>query len=58
LMLPPIPATVVDTTGAGDAFCGSFLAAFLHGRPATEALRAGLEASAVTVATVGARPAR
>jgi len=58
LMLPPLPATVVDTTGAGDAFCGSFLAAWLHGRPASEALRAGLEASAVAVATVGARPAR
>lgn len=55
---PPLSATVVDTTGAGDAFCGAFLAAWLHGRSPDESLREGLEASASVVSTAGARPDR
>ena len=31
--VPAFPAAVVDTTGAGDAFCGGFLAGLVAGRP-------------------------
>lgn len=29
-IVPPFPARVIDTTGAGDAFCGAFLAEYLN----------------------------
>ena len=49
---------VRDTTGAGDAFTGTFLARRLSGDPPSDALSAGLEAAARAVATAGARPWR
>lgn len=53
--LPAVPARVVDTTGAGDALCAAFLAAWLaHATPA-EALRQGLTLAAQVVGRVGAR---
>jgi sugar/nucleoside kinase (ribokinase family) len=51
-------AVVRDTTGAGDAFCAGFLAAWLTGSPMTAAVRAGAEAAAVAVAGLGGRPGR
>lgn len=36
--IPPVNGRVVDTTGAGDAFWGGFLAAFLHSHLTLEAL--------------------
>lgn len=46
---------VHDSTGAGDAFTGTFLARRLFGDAPADALSAGLEAAARVVATAGAR---
>jgi sugar/nucleoside kinase (ribokinase family) len=46
---------VVDTTGAGDAFAGGFLAATLEGASAADAVRRGAALAARTVTIPGAR---
>ncbi|MCX4786014.1 MULTISPECIES: carbohydrate kinase family protein [unclassified Streptomyces] len=46
----------VDSTGAGDAFTGGFLAAHLAGADDTSALAAGCRSGAEAVTTVGGRP--
>lgn len=52
-----IPASVVDTTGAGDAFSAGFLAAWSPGQDTLEAaLRSGTEVAAMAVARLGAGP--
>jgi sugar/nucleoside kinase (ribokinase family) len=56
LRCPADRAAVVDTTGAGDAFTGTFLARRLRGDGPGPALRAALAAAAQVVATPGARP--
>lgn len=53
---PADPATVRDTTGAGDAFAAGFLAAWLDDAPASEALATGSRLAARCIARVGARP--
>jgi sugar/nucleoside kinase (ribokinase family) len=53
---PAVPAAVADTTGAGDAFTGTFLGRRLHGDAPEEALRAALSAASKVVAVAGARP--
>ncbi|MGW7453177.1 carbohydrate kinase family protein [Streptomyces sp. NPDC054787] len=50
------PAVAVDSTGAGDAFTGGFLAARLGGADPSEAARAGCRAAALAVARLGGRP--
>ncbi|MDT9687780.1 PfkB family carbohydrate kinase [Streptomyces sp. P9(2023)] len=54
----PAPPDVrpVDSTGAGDAFTGAFLAARLAGADALEAAEAGCRAGAEAVTVVGGRP--
>jgi ribokinase len=47
---------VVDTTGAGDAFCGALAAALAAGQDREDALRAGLAAGAANVRHAGAQP--
>lgn len=52
--LPALPGPVLDTTGAGDAFCAGFLAGLLHGRDAVGAARLGTAAACQAVACLGA----
>ncbi|MFJ2817033.1 carbohydrate kinase family protein [Streptomyces sp. NPDC087294] len=54
--VPAAPADPRDTTGAGDAFTGAFLAALLAGATPEEAARTGCAAGAVAVERVGGRP--
>ena len=49
-------AEVVDTTGAGDAFCAGFLSRWSRRQDAVEALSAGAQAASQCVAIRGARP--
>ncbi|MCW2867555.1 MAG: Ribokinase [Marmoricola sp.] len=49
-------AEVVDTTGAGDAFCGALAAALARGADRAEALDAALAAGAEAVGRHGAQP--
>ena len=50
------PATVVDTTGAGDAYAAGFLAAFTAGRTLDVCGRLGSLAAAEVIGHYGARP--
>lgn len=54
--VPAAKARVLDTTGAGDAFCAGFLAAWLAGDDPEAALRGGAQTAARAVARVGGRP--
>jgi sugar/nucleoside kinase (ribokinase family) len=56
LHCPAHRVDVVDTTGAGDAFTGTFLAWRLRGEEPGAALRAALAAAALVVGSPGARP--
>ncbi|MET9854770.1 PfkB family carbohydrate kinase [Streptomyces sp. NPDC006450] len=49
-------AEAVDSTGAGDAFTGAFLAARLAGAGSASAAAAGCRAAAVAVTRLGGRP--
>lgn len=46
--------SVVDTTGAGDTFCGYFLACTMKGMPPKEALETATRASALAIGKKGA----
>jgi len=54
--VPAASARVTDTTGAGDALCAGFLAAWLAGIAPAEALRRGAGLAARAVERVGGRP--
>jgi sugar/nucleoside kinase (ribokinase family) len=55
---PAVPASVVDATGAGDAFAAGFLTAWLGtpGADVASALRRGVSFGARAISVVGARP--
>lgn len=55
--IPALPASPLDSTGAGDAFTGAFLAARLRGAGFSEAAAEGCGAGARAVQLVGGRPA-
>jgi sugar/nucleoside kinase (ribokinase family) len=54
--VPGHPATVVDPTGAGDAFAAGVLARWLDGGSPTDCLAAGARLGAQAVTRVGSRP--
>jgi sugar/nucleoside kinase (ribokinase family) len=58
VVVPAEPATVVDPTGAGDAFAAGLLDAWLSGADPVGSLRAGTRLGAAAVAVTGGRPPR
>ncbi|GHB30247.1 sugar kinase [Streptomyces viridiviolaceus] len=56
--VPAAPAAPRDSTGAGDAFTGAFLAALIAGAEPEDAAVAGCRAGALAVGRVGGRPPR
>jgi ribokinase len=56
VVAPGVPATVVDPTGAGDAFAAAVLARWLDGGSPAECLAAGAALGARAVSRAGARP--
>lgn len=50
------PTRIVDTTGAGDAFCAGYLAAELAGASPQRATRAAVETAALALGHMGGRP--
>ena len=55
--VPAAPATVVDTTGAGDAYAAGFLAAYVRGQGLHACGRLGSRAAAAVIGQYGGRPA-
>jgi sugar/nucleoside kinase (ribokinase family) len=55
---PGEPAAVVDTTGAGDAFCSGFLSSWLSGKPPQSALAEAVRLGTIAVGLAGGRPPR
>jgi sugar/nucleoside kinase (ribokinase family) len=51
-----LPARVIDTIGAGDAFAAGYLVALAGGQPVTACLAGALSAASQAVSLLGARP--
>ena len=54
--LPPFPVTPVDTTGAGDIFCGALAVSIVEGQDLPVAARFASAAAALSVTRIGAQP--
>lgn len=54
--VPSISVAAVDTTAAGDAFCGALAVALAEGRTLDDAVRFGCVAGALAVTVMGAAP--
>lgn len=57
ITVPGIEVKAVDTTGAGDAFCGGLAASLHSGKTLEEAVRSGNLAGALSTTRVGAQEA-
>ncbi|MGI9335686.1 MAG: carbohydrate kinase family protein, partial [Gammaproteobacteria bacterium] len=57
LEIPPVSVKAVDTTGAGDVFCGTYVAGLALGHDPTVCLRAANEAAALSVTRAGTQSA-
>ena len=55
--IPAFAITAIDTTGAGDAFCGGLVAALAEGSPLVAAARRGAAAGAIVAQHRGAQTA-
>lgn len=56
--VPALPVEVIDTTGAGDAYCGGFLAGLAAGRPLVDCGAMGTVSAAFVVEACGALATR
>lgn len=56
ISISALPAKVVDTTGAGDAFAAGFISNWLNSADLESSLKAGAALAAQCVANIGARP--
>ena len=54
--LPAFPANALDTTAAGDTFCGALAVAIVEGRSLRDAIIFASAAASCSVETVGAQP--
>jgi sugar/nucleoside kinase (ribokinase family) len=52
--VPALPVNVVDTTGAGDAYCGGFVAGLLAGRMLVECAAMGTASASFVIEACGA----
>ena len=55
-LIPPYNVDVVDTTGAGDAFCGALAASLAEGKRIEDAVYIANAAGALAVTKMGAEP--
>lgn len=56
LHIPAFPVTTVDTTAAGDSFCGALAVGLAEGRSLEQAARWAAAAAAVSTTRAGAQP--
>lgn len=56
LMIPSYKVNAIDTTAAGDAFCGALAAAYAGGDSLVNAVRFGCAAGALATTKMGAEP--
>ena len=54
--VPSYKVDAIDTTAAGDTFCGSFAVALVEGKSLKEALQFASAAAAISVTRMGAQP--
>lgn len=55
IYVPAFQVNAIDTTAAGDTFCGSFAVAFVEGKSLKESLIFASAASAISVTRIGAQ---